>query len=69
MDAVRKNRDVTNLELAATNSRLKEACAHIEILHKEKGVAMRDNASSYERSIQLETKVSVKVKCVNVASV
>ena len=44
-------------ELSSTSSRLKEAQTQIDQLHKVKGAAMRNNASSYQQSIQLESQV------------
>ncbi len=38
---------------------LKTSLEQINLLTREKGVAMRDNAASYEQSIQKETQVSV----------
>ena len=44
-------------EAAAASSEQKSAQKQIEMLMKEKGVAMRDNAASYQQSIQMETQV------------
>ena len=44
-------------EAAAASSEQKAAQKRIEMLTKEKGVAMRDNAASYQQSIQMETQV------------
>ncbi len=46
-------------EAAKKEKELKTALEQINLLTKEKGVAMRDNATSYEQSIQKETQVSV----------
>lgn len=50
LDTVRQ--DLKNSSLQCRNSK-----TQIDMLSKEKGVAMRDNASSYEHSIQMETQV------------
>ena len=50
MDAVHK-------EIASTNSQFREAKTKIEMLNKQKGVALRDNATSYQQSIQMESQV------------
>ena len=44
-------------EAAVASSEQKTAQKKIEMLMKEKGVAMRDNAASYQQSIQMETQV------------
>ena len=48
-------------EAAAASSEQKTAQKQIEMLTKEKGVAMRDNAASYQQSIQMETQVQYAV--------
>ena len=48
-------------EAAAASSEQKTAQKQIEMLTKEKGVAMRDNAASYQQSIQMETQVQCAV--------
>ena len=48
-------------EAAAASSEQKTAQKQIEMLTKEKGVAMRDNAASYQQSIQMETQVQCTV--------
>ena len=49
----------TQVEAAKKEAELKSAREQIGLLTKEKGVAMRDNAASYEQSLQRETQVSV----------
>ena len=44
-------------EAAKKETELKEALEQIGMITREKGVAMRDNAVSYEQSIQKETQV------------
>ena len=44
-------------ELKLTSTKFKHAQSQIDQLNKEKGVAMRDNATSYQQSIQLESQV------------
>ena len=44
-------------ELKVTSAKLKEAQNQIDQLNKEKGVAFRDTATSYQQSIQLESQV------------
>ncbi|XP_064405216.1 disks large homolog 5-like isoform X2 [Halichondria panicea] len=44
-------------EAAKKEKELKTALEQINLLTKEKGVAMRDNATSYEQSIQKETQM------------
>ena len=44
-------------ELKVTSGKLKEAQNQIAQLNKEKGVAFRDTATSYQQSIQLESQV------------
>ena len=48
----------TQVEAAKKEAELKTAREQIRMLTKEKGVAMRDNAASYEQSLQRETQVS-----------
>ena len=40
---------------------LKQANEQINLLTREKGVAMRDNAASYEQSIQKESQVQTLI--------
>ncbi len=44
-------------EAAKKELELKNALEQIGMIAREKGVAMRDNAVSYEQSIQKETQV------------
>ena len=46
-------------ELSLTGTKFKSAQTQIDQLNKEKGVAMRDNATSYQQSIQLESQVCI----------
>ena len=62
LEALKKNLEVSQKELANTSGQYKVAKSQIDMLNKEKGVAMRDNAASYEQSIQLETQVIYMVK-------
>ena len=48
----------TQVEAAKKEAELKAAQEQIRMLTKEKGMAMRDNAASYEQSIQRDTQVS-----------
>lgn len=59
MEDLKKNLDSTRSDLVNASGKFKIAKSQIEMLNKEKGVAMRDNAASYEQSIQLETQVSM----------
>ena len=44
-------------ELNSSRTKYKQAQTQIDMLNREKGVAMRDNATSYQQSIQLESQV------------
>ena len=57
MEALKKSLDATRSDLISASGQFKIAKSQIDMLHKEKGVAMRDNAASYEQTIQLETQV------------
>ena len=46
-------------QTTTATSEHQSAKKQIEILTKEKGVAMRDNAASYQQSIQMETQVGL----------
>ncbi len=56
-DALKQNLDVTRTDLVSASGKFKIAKSQIDMLNKEKGVALRDNAASYEQTIQLETQV------------
>ena len=58
LEAVKKQMEESRGELATISGQYKVAKSQIDMLNKEKGVAMRDNAASYEQSIQLETQAS-----------
>ena len=57
LDYSKKHLEGARKELTSTSSKFKEARSQIDMLDKEKGVALRDNAASYEQFIQLETQV------------
>ena len=57
MEEFKKSLESTRADLVSASSQHKMAKAQIDMLNKEKGVALRDNAASYEQSIQLETQV------------
>jgi chromosome segregation ATPase len=57
MKRLKRELQTAQLEMNKTASQYKEAQNQIEMLGKEKGVAMRDNAVSYQQSIQLESKL------------
>ncbi len=59
LESVKKQFEMARQELTSTSSKFKEARSQIDMLDKEKGVALRDNAASYEQFIQLETQVSL----------
>ena len=46
-------------ELNSTSSKLKQSQTQIDQLNMDKGAAMRNNASSYQQSIQLESQVLI----------
>ncbi|CAI8046659.1 Disks large homolog 2 [Geodia barretti] len=57
MKRLKHELQTAQLEMNKTASQYKEAQNQIDMLGKEKGVAMRDNAVSYQQSIQLESKL------------
>lgn len=57
VQAVNSNLQKVQEEAAKKAAELKLANEQINLLTREKGVAMRDNAASYEQSIQKETQV------------
>ena len=66
MCSTKKDLELARNDLAVNGGKLKTACSQLSILSNEKGVAMRDNAASYERSLQFETKVCYIEDCVSV---
>ena len=65
MEDMKKNLNSTRSELMNASGQFKIAKSQIDMLNKEKGVAMRDNAASYEQSIHLETQVNMSPCLVN----
>ncbi len=61
MKDLKKNLEDARTELAKTSGHFKVAKSQIDMLHKEKGVALRDNAASFEQSVHLETQVSIVI--------
>ena len=59
LESTKKQCDDIHKELTSASSKFKEAQSQIDMLDKEKGVALRDNAASYEQFIQLQTQVSL----------
>jgi len=57
--AINGELESTRKEASTATSEHESAKKQIEILTKEKGVAMRDNAASYQQSIQMETQVGM----------
>ncbi len=57
LHAMERELEMSRQELAKTTSQSKAAQNQIESLVKAKGVAMKDNAVSYQQSIQQETRV------------
>ena len=57
IEALKKTLETTRSDLTSASGQFKIAKSQIDMLNKEKGVAMRDNAASYEQFIQLESQV------------
>jgi predicted nucleic acid-binding Zn-ribbon protein len=57
IEELQKSLSAVRSELMSSSRLFQNSKAQINMLNKEKGVAMRDNAASYEHSIQMETQV------------
>lgn len=62
MEELEKTLESVRGELTKSSKLFKNSKNQIDMLNKEKGVAMRDNAASYEHSIQMETQVCQAAK-------
>jgi len=58
LETAKKELENSRKKLSSASFKFKEAQSQIDMLDKEKGVALRDNANSYEQFIQLQTQVS-----------